>query len=353
MKKRYSFRGKVSRNVDQQARAKQFGYLNLPKGLPVFKEEAGRVDLDIIPYTVGNLPHPDRDEEYEIAVPGSLWYRRPFWVHRGVTTEAVVCPSTIKQPCPICEYRAQLLKEGADWRDDSVRALKPSLRNLYFVVPRGHKKFEQVVHVWDISQFAFQDKLNEEISENEAYEIFPDPVDGLTLRVRFVEETFAGNRFCVVSRIDFIERAEDYSGLLDELPCLDDLLVYHSYGEIESMFLGGPGTVLEEDEEEEEEDEPEEPRPTPKPAGTARFVSKRVEEDEDEEEEEEDEEEEEEDEPEPPAKPQLHRKDKQAVPVKKTAGKCPHGYRFGKDCDAHDECEDCELWEECLDAEVK
>ena len=167
-KERKRFKGGVSRNAAKQQRGSSYGHLNLPKGLNVFKEEPGsRVTLDIMPYEVTIPNHPDKDEEYGVAIQGELWYKRPYFLHRNIGTDhqSIVCPSSIGQKCPICEYRAQLLKEGKDWNDDSVKALKPSMRNLYIVIPKGNKKYDEKPHVWDISQFLFQDKLNEEIQE--------------------------------------------------------------------------------------------------------------------------------------------------------------------------------------------
>ncbi|MCK9457302.1 MAG: hypothetical protein M0R31_08420, partial [Candidatus Riflebacteria bacterium] len=120
--KKRRFKGAVSRNAAKQSRGAQYGHLNLPKGISVFREEPKtRVSLDILPYTVTDANHPDRDDEYAIASPGELWYKRPYWLHRniGASNESVVCPTSVGKPCPICKHRAQMLKDGADWNDDS------------------------------------------------------------------------------------------------------------------------------------------------------------------------------------------------------------------------------------------
>ena len=351
------FKGTVSRNAARQARGTQFGHLKLPKGLAVFKEEPGsRVSLDIMPYEVTMANHPDRDDEYEIAVPGSLWYKRPYWLHRGIgpDNKSIVCPSSNGKKCPICEYRAQLLKDGADWSDDSVKALKASARNLYIVIPKGSKKYDEKPHVWDISQFLFQAKLNEEIEENEEYETFPDLEEGFTLRIRFSEESWGSNKFAETSRIDFKERKKPYDeSILEEIPALDDLLDIQSYKVIEAMFFGGIDAESLEDPEEDEDEEETKPTRKTRPA-------KKQEPDEDEDEEEDDEDEEEDDEPEdeeeheePPAKPIKPTRGKKAKEKEtkgKGKGKCPHGHKFGEDCEEYDECDSCDQWEACMDA---
>ncbi len=343
--KKRRFKGGVSRNAAKQSRSVQYGHLDLPKGVNVFREEPrSRVDLDIMPYEVTEDTHPDRDDEYEIAVNGSLWYKRPYWIHRniGPNDEMVVCPTSNKQRCPICEYRAQLLREGAEWNDDSVRALKASMRNLYVVIPKKNKNYDEKIHIWDISQFLFQDKLNEEVQENEEYETFPDLEEGYTLRVRFSEQQLGSNKFAETSRIDFVDRKKGYDeDILDEIPSLNDVLVIPSYKAIEAIFLGGmsPEEVddiadnldLDDEDIEEIDDDLDE-------------IEEEIEEEDLEEEEEEEEEEAEEEKPKPKRSSKSRRR------KKKEEDQCPHGHTFGEDCDEFDECDECEIWEECIDA---
>ena len=326
------FKGSVSRNAAKQQKGAGYSHLNLPKGLSIFKEEPKtRMSFDIIPYEVVVDNHPDKDDEYGIAVKGSLWYKRPYWLHRnvGANNESVICPSSIGKKCPICEHRAQMLKDGADWNDDAVKALKPSMRNLYLVVPIGDKKYDEEVHVWDISQFLFQDKLNEEIQENEENETFPDLEEGYTLKVRFSEETFAKNTYAATSRIDFLDRDSQYEDdVIEEGNCLDNLLNISAYKTIQALFFGG---LSQEEAEEEDEDEDEDEVPF-----------------------EEDEEDEEEEEKKPPVRRKTQSKTKTQTKAKtstkkKASNKCPEGHKFGKDCEKFDECDDCDLWEKCID----
>jgi hypothetical protein len=144
----------------------------LPRGVNIFKEEAGgRIALDFLPYIVEDSHHPDRDEEREIAIEGTLWYRRPYKLHRaiGVTNVSIICPLSIGRKCPICEHRAALLEKGAKWQDPEIKAMRPSDRNLYYVIPKGHTKFEEKPYLWDMSQFLFQEALNNELEENEEF----------------------------------------------------------------------------------------------------------------------------------------------------------------------------------------
>lgn len=369
-KKKSRFKGAVSRNAERQVRGiSQYGYLRLPKGVNIFKEEPRtRVELDIMPYVVTCDNHPDRDEEYGIAVKGELWYKRPYWLHRGVgpDNQSIVCPSSIGKPCPICEYRAQLLKEGAKWDDDTVKALKPSMRNLYVVIPKNNKNYSEEPHIWDISQFLFQDKLNEEIQENEEYETFPDLEEGYTLRIRFAEGSFGSNKFAEVSRIDFIEREEPYDdSILEKIPSLDDILEILSYHTIEAMFFGNTSPDEDEDEEYDDEyvkkkrkiEEDEEIDDYMEEEEDEYENDEEYDEEDDEEEEDEDiDEDEDEDEEEEYGKKKSKKSPlKRQQPHSKVAkgkgkNKCPYGHEFGVDNDNYDDCDDCEVWEKCLEA---
>ena len=258
--KHSSFRDKIAQNAQQQrSKLSNHGHLTLPRGVNVFKEEPGsRVSLDILPYVVTDDSHPDRDDDVETAVKGSQWYRRPYKLHRniGADNSSVVCPGSINKKCPICEYRAKLLDEGTKWDDESVRALRPSRRNLYYVVPKGVKKFEEKPHIWDISQFLFQAKLNDELEENDEFCVFPDLDEGLTLRIRFSEEKLGSNTYAETARIDFEQRDYKYtSDQVEKLPSLDDVLSVKTYKEVEKLFLD-----QDEDDDDDQDDDDEDER---------------------------------------------------------------------------------------------
>ena len=371
-KKRHSvskFKQKVAANSHKQkTQATQYGHLKLPRNVSVFKEEPGsRVRLDILPYVVTDENHPDRDDENGIALPGELWYKRPYKLHRGVGVEnaSVVCPTSFGKPCPICEYRARLLKEGGD--KATIAALKPSLRNLYVVVPKDSKAYEEKPHIWDISQFLFQNQLNEEIEENEDYAVFPDLEEGLTLRIRFSEETFQKNKYALTSRIDFEERDAPYDeSILKEVPNLDEVLDVLPYSKIEALFFGTELNVYEDEDEDEEEEITTRKRKAKSLREDPQF-NKLMKEEEEEEDESEDEGEDdgedssyddedieddnvepddEEDDDEEPKKAPTRTRTKKTV---SNNNKCPYGHKFGIDCEKYDECDDCDLWEECLE----
>ena len=418
-----AFRGKVQQAAQKANNSdSNYGYLIIPKGMEMYVPTAGSTEkFDILPYTVTTSKHPDRDTEIGMAVEGEQWYKRPYRVHRdiGVDKDRYVCLTSFGKKCPICDYRAKRAKEGAS--KEELKAFNSSQRNLYAVVPRGIKKLEEEVHLLDFSDFNFQELINEEILENEQYEVFPDAEEGLTLSVRWAEESFMGNTFAKAGRIDFKPRKAPIDAeLLEAVPSLDDCLKELSYGELEKIFFEMVDVDDDDEDDKETDDEEEEapkkksakpapvkdetpfkksvktpPAPAPKKkvkalswedlddmdgaelgdVVEARELDIDVEDYDDEgdlriaiaealdieipfdDEEEEEEEEEEAPTPKkkavaPPAKPATKTPTAKTPPAKATgkAQTCPHGFKFGKDCDKKSACDDCELWSACLDA---
>jgi len=284
--------------------------------------------LDILPYLVTDDHHPDRNDEMDIATPESLWYKRPFKIHRnvGVDNDVVVCPASIGKPCPICEYRAKRMKEGADKGDTDM--MKASLRNLYVAKPVKSKKFEAEPHIWDISQWLFQNLLNEELEEDEDYGVFPDLEEGMTLRIRFDSKTIGKSEpFADASRIDFEEREEQYTAdILEDVPCLDEVLNVLSYKELQAKFFEMDDTdEVVDDYRGEDDDKNEKPRKKP-----SRKKEPEPEEDDDEQ---------------PTEKPARRTRGERSHKPEKN--KCPHKHKFGEDWDEFADCDECDEFDAC------
>jgi hypothetical protein len=369
-KKKSSFRGKTRKDVEnQQNRSKGSNYLVLPRGVELYKPTPGKTEtFDIIPYLVSIDNHPDRDEDYDIALEGEPWYKFPFRVHRDIGGEGitVICPSTFGDKCPICENKKQLLDDGEEW--DDVKHLNYSQRALYVVKPIDVKDHEEEFHVFDFSEYNFQTPLNEAIEEDEDNEDFPDLEDGKTLEVKWKKRKIGKNTYAEAVNFDFLKRDYEYEeSVLKEVPCLDQLLKVLSYEKLSTLFFDGvdeaddaseekapakrkkKSTMTKKKKEEEPEDDLTWNDLNEMEAAELSDVidSKKLDIDIDDYNEE--------DELRQAVIDELGlekpKKDKSKKTPRKTTtrskGKCPHGHKFGKDTDEKDACDKCKIWDDC------
>lgn len=344
-KRRSNFRNQTVSDAKRQKReASSYGYLNLPKGMKILnlKEKTRDILLDFIPYVVTDAHHPDRDVDENRAIVDALWYKRPFKVHRNVGSdnETVVCLTSVKKKCPICEWVADQRRKGEDWEDLKDHAAKD--RNLYAVLPIDSKDHDEVVHVWDISKFLFQEELNDQLEEDPDNGVFPDLEEGLTLKVKFRWEKFGKNTFARTRDIEFEERDQQYTeDILKDVPNLDEILNVLSYKELDDKFLEMEG----EDENEEvvDLDKDDKPERTSRRRETTRTEPK-----------DEHEKEEEKHEKEKRKDKSTHRTRREHKEEESSSkNKCPVGHKFGTDCEKHDECDECDKWDDCIEAQEK
>jgi hypothetical protein len=381
------FAGKISENANSRKRGSGYGYLNLPKGVDLFiPTEDSKVLMDILPYEVTDHEHPDKNPSKEIAVEGTLWYKRPFKIHRnvGVNKKTVICPRSFSKRCPICDYRDELISDGYDKNKVNIDATRPSERNAYAIIVKeiDEKPQSDKIRIFDFSDYFFQEILEEQgkAADIDKFNIFPDHEEGYSLRVRFAKSDFGPKS----TRFDFVERDEQYTDdILEEVPSLDELFETLPYDDLKLMFMELPvdeeeeeeeerpvrkkrnerkkrrleekeeDEELEEEEEEEEEDEDleeeeeekESPRRKKKNLGKRKHRTKVEEEPDEEEDEDEDLEDEEEEEP---VRKKRTKRTTKTKPKSKRK-KCPSGHKFGTDNEAFDDCDECPIWNECAE----
>ena len=332
-KKRSSFRGKVKHNA--QSRKAGYGYLNLPKGVSVFTPKAKTtVELDFMPYEVTDKRHPDRNTEKEIAIPESLWWKRPFKIHRniGVDNNRVVCLTSIGKACPICEKRAELIRNDADKEDTD--ALKQSARSLYCIIPLNSKDHEVEPHIMDMADYLCLDEIDNTVDEDEDYEVFPSLEEGWTLKCRIdAGQIGSGKPFPEFGKITMIKRKEQYTeDILDDIPNLDEVLQILSYKDLDAKFL-----QLDE-EDTTDEDAPEE--------STSKFERRRKPKSTD------NDDIPTEEETKKTEREKKREERKKRAEEKNEGGECPYGHKFGEDCDEYPkDCDKCEKWDDCGEAQ--
>lgn len=321
--RKFSFKGKVGKADEKFKGGSNYGYLMLPEGVGVFSPELETsVTFDIMPYVVSDPNHPERDNEEGIAQVGDLWWRRPFTIHRNIGSgndkNSVVCLQSFGKKCPICEYRAKLLKEGK-LDDENKEALKTSPRVLYCIIPLNAKKdgkpIPKTPHIFDISFAMFGKKLKKEMDDENVSEICMDLAEGTSLKVRFDEKTMGGKNakpFAEAGRIDSKNRETPYKeSILEKIPDLDKVLKQLTYAEMEAKFFdlegeeddeapkkkkGKATKAVKEEEDDDEEDEAPKKKKSAKPAPVEEEEDDDDEDEDDEEDDDDEEEEEEEDE---------------------------------------------------------
>ena len=213
-------------------------FLNMPEGASLFAPKPGRMMLDILEYEVG--------EGNPIADPGTYYYERTFFTHRGIgpNNDSFICPAkTSGKRCPICEHRATLHADDGKAAEDLIKALKPTERQLFNLIDL--KEPEKGVQLFLFSYFNFGKMLDAEIGnadEDDNWHNFADYDEGMTLRVSFAEDSFAGNTFCRAESMNFKARktAYDADEMLEQVYCLDDIIKELPYKELKDIFLQNP-----------------------------------------------------------------------------------------------------------------
>ena len=316
--------GRMRDRVKKRAEAnknKGVGSLyRIPEGTDFFKPSAKTYKLDLLPYKVTVDTHPEVEK-------GEEWFERTIFVHRdlGVDDAARICRRTIKEKCPVCQERKDLMREKDPDNEELIDDLKAKERCLYNVIDLANQ--DKGVQLWDISYFCFGKQLDEEIREGEdEYADFAELKGGYTLKVRFSEQQLGTNKFVKATRIDFIKRKDYDKDILDEVIDLDKILIIPTEEQLEKELHNveeDPGDEKKDSKEEKEEKDEEESEEDRKKREIAEERKRRRAEREKREKEE--------------------KEDKGLI--------CPSGHEFGVDTDKFEkDCNDCELWVECDDA---
>lgn len=233
------------RVVDERKSGFDKTTLNIPEGLMVFQpKQSGAYRLDIMPFIAG--------EGNPYADAGVPHYERTYFTHRGIgpNNDSYVCPAkTFNKPCPICEARAKLMKDGGD--EEAIKDLGPKQRQLFLII--DHAARDRGLQLWDVSWWLFGKPLEAKIrnADEGEYDYFADLNEGKYLKIGAEEKSFAGQKFLEFNDIEFKDRKEHYDDdMMEKAPCLDDLLKEMEYDKLKAIY----NQTSEEDDEVEDDD---------------------------------------------------------------------------------------------------
>lgn len=263
--------------------------------------------IDIIPYQIGaNHPNPKFKE-------GDFTYYFDLFVHRdiGINKEQVVClKETSGKPCPICEYRTEMMK-GDDFDVAESKKLSPKKRTLYNIVCYDSDE-EQAkgIQIFNVAWFYVQNHLvpltkNKRTGANIP---FTDPDEGKSLSFTRIgmdaQSKFVGHSF--VDRCDASGKTYTISDeILDSVYKLEDIISFPTYEEVESILYGKPVESVKSTD-------------TTSPMEEKKIVDSSP------------------------------NSDDSNDDSNEVIRECEYGYNFGVDFNKKEECEDdCDLWEEC------
>lgn len=263
-----------------------------PDGVGFLKVKEGVMKLDILGFEAG--------KGNPFADPGEMHYERTFFVHRGIGPEnaSYVCPrKTAGKKCPICEHLAKLNKDS-DADPDLIKALAPKERQLFQVI--NHAERDKGIQLLEIAHFNFGKRLDAEVRDAEddegIDEFYQHSSDngGKTLKVGFIEDSFAGQSFHKADTVKFLDRAKAIDpDLLENVMCLDDLIIVPDYDDLKKVYMQQEDD--EDDEDEDDTDTDDDDKEDKHAKKNKKVKPKKEEEEDDDEEEEEDEGEESED----------------------------------------------------------
>lgn len=308
--------------------------INFPADTEFFTPQEGRNTVSIVPYTIKTDKHPlVRNKTLEV---GDMDYIMDVWEHRGVgpTQANVLClQHTYGKPCPICEEANRLKKEG---HDEEAKALKAKRRVYYNVLdPKDDK-----VKVFATSHYLFEKELIEEARDDDegGYIDFADPEEGKDVRFRANKTSFQKQEYFEYKSFSFVDRKAPLSKhTLEEAISFDEYLDVPTYDRVEKVLYGSDNDDDEDDLDEGKGDLPvvvdddeydaQSRKSKAEPKRSQSKSKAKVKEDDD--------------------------ADDDSVPFDvdeddaPKKGRCPYGYKFGKDNDKHDECDDCDVWNDC------
>ncbi len=203
----------------------------------------GKVKLEFAPFRVG--------EGNPFCKAGGVWYERTYYVHRGIGVEeqTVVCRRrTFAKPCPVCDFLSAY-KSKPNFAEKVAKELEPKQRQLFLV--RDMAQPDKGWQLWDFSFHLFGKVLDNKLTlldEDDPNNNFFHLEGGRQLQVMFKGKAFEGRSYCECVAIEFGKAREELDeSILDDMPCLDDLLIDMGEKKLRKLMEQGGGDGDDED----------------------------------------------------------------------------------------------------------
>jgi hypothetical protein len=228
-------------------------------GRSYLNEEAlTKYQLELFRSKARSSDDPDA-QNYIIIVPppdeGSYFgFRLAVHYDIGGRGNFVCLDQQMGQACPVCMKLRQLRKaKAAD--DEMVRALKPKIRYLFFVIDdRDQEGRDRGVQLYDAPQTVNREilALSKDTRTGDYIDI-SDPEHGKCLRF----EKSGQKEKTRYSGFTFLDRDPLDMDLLKNLPTFDELIDIASFAEIKEALEGAPDDSEDDEESDEESDKDE------------------------------------------------------------------------------------------------
>jgi len=230
-------------------------YANIYKeDVETWRPDESEHELAVFPYkleenSVFRLKNPDMNLPFsdEKLKAGEAWsHKLTILIHYsvGVNKDAVVCPRTFREACPICEKRDKLIREDTEKNKGIIQNLSPAKRAIYNVlIFDSDKELKKGIQIWEAPHSSIEDVLSERcvsmrtgekkyftIPEENWNVYFEKKGKGLSTEYRRVE---------IVERRKEDEFSEKELDQLYEMAYnLEELVEYRSYDAIREMLRG-------------------------------------------------------------------------------------------------------------------
>ncbi len=232
------------KRVEEHASGFEPTSYTVPEGYSRFWfKEARKYRLNILPYVV-------KTRGYKYADEGAWHFERTYFVHNGVGPlerkyTCMVRTFGDNYKCPCCEGVTAMLKEGM--KKEDTREFTPKERQLFIVEDvdgdDGIQIFETAYYAGQ-GAMGFGQEIDQKMKlfdEDDERLAFYSLTEGMTLEVLVEKKTTPKGSYLAPTGIDFVKRKKQYSeSLIEELPCLCDLIVPIEYAKLKSIYLQEP-----------------------------------------------------------------------------------------------------------------